>query len=1291
MKGISSIQCKSKLKRQLPKRREPSQHQQTQNNLNESPDDNTESSSILNSFLHNDSKKINLSSMNQKIYKGKTEKHRFDSDTMSLFNISTVNWRNIRLNTKMILCTVFHWGLIILSSSCCWSSKSFYTYGYLERIPVRTTKQRHGVAVRRRHDLDRNAGIDKYSHWNIERVSSFLSPIIDFDNLRKLRSRSIQKRTVIIPQVRVLQQQEDINTSIQGPTGEYNVTPAPMSIKPISFPTYVVPTYFPPSYTAPSPPSPSISPPTSNWNANPPSSIYVPVKPTFKPNSSDVEGTAVWKQTIIRQPAPYTNSSPVAPAPMPQPNANIYTPSASTLLRSDQPVTSDPEYDIPVEKVPTTNDSIEPSLDATKIIEQTRSPSVRIVASAPTWNRSSDIRTNYSMSWTKVDVPIQFFLTLPRSNQSDRRILKSISDNKRKMDSLPNTIRSSLFHLLGGFGTPENQNKSWLSSKIQRNLQTTQSVLTSVEEILAEYVTDILGEAIQDPTEVKLESVKLTAFRLGDRQNRKLESRQFVRILVRSDSDSDVNLKVTGVAEYQINATAISKDAFLTNSNKVVANAVGDEGVLQQVLVDADFGTANAFADAATEQDQPSSLAKPTVTEIVIGFVLLAATLISLLFWAAVLLKKYKKRQRRKRLAALRKNSVTIGGSSLSICRANSERAALPKLVPSMSNGSANPLMTQPTPTLTVLSLNHNGNNDSDDDSEMYYDNSRINGASVSEQAATEDDDGSQFARELQKAATVDMERQREQAARKTSYLHQSTPSSLSSYTGFLLGTPTIVDPDLQNTSFPYGDENLMSTRSPNNISFNMATENIVELSVDDISAANRSGFGLEENTLGNTSSSRNHMAINFTPYGDFDNEIEANQVSTRAWDPDPLKSQVKSPLHRDSSKATSNEPRLSQANKQSKVPTVPTDSYRFSVAAAAEAIMRSTAGLHLDDESSDGSATMSDTELAMMPSDIADNKNIESDDDDSESVQLTRSMIKEVNDIAQYVESYKSLKESRISVMPEQLEEIRQPSPRSSAVRNVEHEHDISAPLESASRFRNTKVSEGSFSPGQKDDVLSPYSLASAGTSNSALMSYDAFQDDDESDEEDYIVVASCTNEDDQSQRLGIGRFTVEKPLLNENLLSLGAANISVSQGYKSDNLGSLPEQLELENSKDVDVLLDKENPVPLSIKAKPSTRTGIPTRKSKPMSDKNMIVGGDVANELAKKPLSQETNLPLSEEAKQKSVDPVTPRTAAASRVVRSKNGIFNNIVSMFDSKKTPPIIPPSDSVSISSFFPF
>lgn len=59
--------------------------------------------------------------------------------------------------------------------------------------------------------------------------------------------------------------------------------------------------------------------------------------------------------------------------------------------------------------------------------------------------------------------------------------------------------------------------------------------------------------------------------------------------------------------------------------------------ILQQVLVDADTGTANAFADSATKQEQPLSVEKPTVTEIVIAFVHLAEAFISLIFWAAVL------------------------------------------------------------------------------------------------------------------------------------------------------------------------------------------------------------------------------------------------------------------------------------------------------------------------------------------------------------------------------------------------------------------------------------------------------------------------------------------------------------------------------------------------------------------------------------------------------------------------------------------------------------------------------
>lgn len=834
--------------------------------------------------------------------------------------------------------------------------------------------------------------------------------------------------------------------------------------------------------------------------------------------------------------------------------------------------------------------------------------------------------------------------------------------------------------------------------------RTIQDLLDQVATIWKLSLLDFADTAFVDRSDVSVWDADLDVVQKEpsppQQQNNLLLQHRQARILWRkrraqNANDDFLEVNVLGGLDIAVDELTLSPEAFVGRAETELESSFFSADELQRALDDdvAENGNSLPLAvvsevpppdltDGDDESDRDTSESpsdKPSTASIVLGFTLLAATLVSLMFWSHVLWKKYKKEKRKRHLDSLRQaQSVTYqterSSAALSMQQQNKRS----------QKEHQKQQIEQHMPIRTVTSEGsassaYPGLATSDDDNEIERELDDDISSTLSDQ----------FARELQLAASFDRatwgEVQRKKKLLKIQNGEPRSTTLVSSSIGIanarnvhMFGAMGSEDMGLEvepqtgvssyQGSFPYGDEN-----ARNNLSklapMRLDADNAVKWTATGVSqaaAAHATTNGtMKERSLKNETKP-------FSPYGE-EKEKEVRRLE-KSWDLDtypvkdervPLQYSFLHPLRGRALNEDVPDARHSPSSEASVHESLEVTSVGTNADSSVQEAMRSTTGK-------------------------------EKDDVESESA-VTESMLKEIEEIANYVKNYEKQKQYRKSESKE-----------------IHSSDDSGRPLNvlSGSRSIQTiqyKVMNDSISLQAAAESLSmalppprtsPVHVRSLQSKRSEESSPNAFSD---------------VEEDDSSQRLGISRISVEKPpghLLSykssqDDPLQYNLSSLESGSLFPSSDIDSLryspSHSFERQTSNvpmtslldgpshrlSADESEDDNGPMPLTVGRNVADilrDLGTnPSEFSLPHpSARDARRGVDFrshGNDRSKQPTQQQQQQQHHYDSDDEGFNNVS---LPPSSTIRSKDQNFNHIRSYFEANRTPPIVPPNESVS-------
>ena len=807
------------------------------------------------------------------------------------------------------------------------------------------------------------------------------------------------------------------------------------------------------------------------------------------------------------------------------------------------------------------------------------------------------------------------------------------------------------------------------------------------EASLLDYLRDTYGER---PGVLQVLGVDLA---LEPTTTRRVRRRR--RLQEGATTSTTTTVQATGGADFEIDTALIDDtQAFVTEVGGDLDQQLTESDLLQQSLADStgdDAVIVSGVVAGATDRDaaEQESSDGPSTVEIVIGFTLLVLTLATLAFWGRVLWRKRQKRKKRRRLEEMRRSqSIYHPETVMRQSRMGGDNN---------NTDGDKVVQIQPTRSLESMSTYKGIASGSDEDEE-----NNVQQTSSDESASNVSDP---FWAELQRAASLDraaweefqrkkeslqLRKQQQQQANGDANNSIGRVSSLDSSVGVAASRNVAVydAPGSQDMgmevepatrgSFPYGDENASST-APVPLTSNDAVEWTTE------------GILLAAAYRGTKKDGPENDDDSFEPYGD-------RKSLQQSWDLDeypvkdesgPSRFSFLFPLKRTSAEV----PDVPDALGTSASEDSPTDA----------AIRESADVTSVDSETDFGGA------------------------DDGSLTEVTKTMLKEVDEIAEYVKQYEQRKvdsksrqrmleraqrkeeQSRLveqaapndtSYDPEEAAQHQNPqehsrSPDSKALPNPVHNSQANvapAPMsrQSGTRITQQHLTQSMESTGTQsveynhlDDSdsarrqMNSKRIAAATTTPRQVITMSATLSDSSSSEVEEEV-------DDSSLRLGISRISVEKPtapsLSFRNDISGDSAPFDTTQHISpikqpSDEDSFLHQQQKPSDTSAMESVGSKTS-VLSSLRQSPSILDTAPsderTHQTKSTDESKGEKRGLFRRMSSRGKQVEEASPPIEHVA--------TKRKKKASP--RSNNPAFNSVFSMFESRPTTPIVPPNET---------
>lgn len=765
--------------------------------------------------------------------------------------------------------------------------------------------------------------------------------------------------------------------------------------------------------------------------------------------------------------------------------------------------------------------------------------------------------------------------------------------------------------------------------------------LKQMEEIWEKSLLDYYTNAFSGRKGVRPNSVDLT---ISPKQRRRRTLRFDTQRWMQQTNDETMTVQAIGGVNFAVDELSVDPEGFVTRAQEelpsaLTANqlqqAIDDAGANDIVTVVSEISTVPVPTEPETEDDvtdkSPSTNRRPSKAEVVLGFTLLILTIASLLFWAHVLWQKRKKRLRRRRLESLRKMQSLTYQSSLD-----------QSLPPTATNNTTAPLGASLVHNRSTIVLPPEGSILKADTYEVTSGDEDIRS-----------DESDPFARELQKAASVD------RAAWEALERSKAPSKNVSgSVTNSDVGVARVSNVSLYDTtgddsrdigvevqprvigSFPYGDENHNQSTTP----VRLSTKNAVPWTVAGISLA---PFAQRQNKNDTTKNS-----AQFSPYGD-----RTGRSLQESWDLDefPVKDEngpsqfsFLYPLRRQDVNAETPDARRSPDSE---------------VSVRDESLEVTSVG------------TPDYTNTAPIREMRREETNKDDESDNASQSAITASMLKELDDIANFVKQYEELKKSRSSVLHQSR----------GGLTNITNNQQ--------SEMMNKSENVGPVMPSKYSVQTATTGLANPRFVKSRSDETSLGLSDEEEDDETASVL---------SQRLGISRISVERPGAAPSLTyknsqddplqwEMDTADLSPFPSSDIDSLRYSPsqsfekQQVAINFAKES--LLDRAIPqyqdtlsddvedgdVPYVISTKDATSARAIASNGDPSKSSDML------GYLRKTISARRSEM----EPQQQHDEGIEAVEARISPRVRSKDQNYNTIRSMFESKRTAPIIPPNESV--------
>ena len=754
----------------------------------------------------------------------------------------------------------------------------------------------------------------------------------------------------------------------------------------------------------------------------------------------------------------------------------------------------------------------------------------------------------------------------------------------------------------------------------------TTSTLKAIEGIWEEAILSYFMGAFSGRPGIQPSMVDLS---VTERTRRSLSYKR-IRRGQQVETSEAITVETIGDVDFSVDEYSVDPDGFVERATEEIPMVINSD-MLQQAIDEsdkADYATVvSEISDIPESPDREtddnttdsSSSREPTTAQIVFGFTLLIFTLASLVFWAHVLWKKRKKQLRQRRLEALRKmQSVTYRASSL-------DQAATPKMSNTKEVVEAPREISAAGKSTTISPVQLT--------SEVLTKSETYDDTVGDEEATTDESDP--FARELRHAASLDRVAWEESLRSKEKFA--SAPSSVAGVAGTsnvsiydVIGNRSQdvgieVEPHRVG-SFPYGDENHNQSKEPVHLNSSNAVKwTAAGISLMPFASQQRGKDKSIDTPVGG-----------FSPYGDTG---RAGRSLEESWDLDEFPVKEESgpsrfsflyPLKRRDLNADVPDARRSPVSDSS----VREDSVEVT---------------------SVGTPEFANSNLRDLQNEPDDD--IESDDVSQSAI--TAVMLKELDDIANFVKEHEKMKRSRASIFDR-------------AAQNPDV-NDLETTQRNTSLTLKTSPETGlGRSKYTMKGVLSP-----ARSAESSLGLSDE-EDDDASQ---------------MSQRLGISRISVEKPATTPSLTyknsqddplrwEMDTSDLSPFPSNDFDSLRYSPshsfdnKQMTINFAKES--LLDGALPIDQSCITEDSDdiNSEIPGFANQEAAAASTLPTKAEEMHRYLRRSVQTRQLPKEEE-EQAEVEPrVSPR-------VRSTDRKYNTIRSMFESKRTPPIVPPNESV--------
>ena len=769
------------------------------------------------------------------------------------------------------------------------------------------------------------------------------------------------------------------------------------------------------------------------------------------------------------------------------------------------------------------------------------------------------------------------------------------------------------------------------------------AALMRMEEIWENALLEYYTNAFSGREAIRPTSVDLTVSQQQQRRRRSvgISTHQHHRAAQQTNGET-ITIQATGDASFAVDELSVDTDGFVTRAEEqlplaLTANrlqeAIDDAGASDIVTVVSEISTIPTPVepeldtdDGTTDEKSPSTNRQPSKAEIVLGFTLLVLTIASLVFWSHVLWQKRKKRLRQRRLESLRKmQSLTYQSSldqSLPPIGSNNIEA------PTVHNRSAVDL-----PPESGIPKAETYEGTSGDEDRMS-------------------DESDPFARELQKAASFDRAAWEAFERNKTPQKGNGDSVANSDVGIARMSNVSVYDTnggDIRDIgvevqprnvgSFPYGDENQNRSTPP----VRLSNKNAVPWTIAGISLA---PFAQRQNK----NETKDQATAQFSPYGD-----KGGRSLQESWDLDefPVKDEngpsqfsFLYPLRRQDLNSDIPDARRSPDSE---------------VSVRDESLEVTSVG------TPDYTNTQNIREAQLDEADKDD------ESDNASQSAITASMLKELDDIANFVKQYEELKKSRSSVLQQS---------RGSLLHSTNNRQPESNGPMMPSKYSVQTAATGHANP---NFVKSRSNDTSLGLS----------------DEEDDDETASIL-----SQRLGISRISVERPgaapmLSYKNSQDdplqweMDTADLSPFPSSDIDSLRYSPSQSFEKQQGAINFakesLLDgipqyqgtmsedlEDVDVPYAISTNDNTTATAPAGYGDPSKANDML------GYLRKTISDRRSGLEPPPQHNDEGIEAVEARISPR---VRSKDQKYNTIRSMFESKRTAPIIPPNESVRLIS----